>query len=90
MAVDIRDIVRQGAEREREIVQAAGLTNEGEDEVAGADIVREVAELLAAVRVITEVLDDGTAIRVAVRLFELLGCGVRIPREQRRFQFDVP
>ena len=52
-----------------------GLTQQREDEVAAANIVGEIAEKVAAMRVVAEILNDGSAISVGVSLFEIFASG---------------
>jgi hypothetical protein len=46
--------------------------------------VHQIAKLLAAEWVITEVLNDGAAVRVRVRLPNLIVCKTGITRQQKR------
>ena len=75
MAIVVRGIVRQRAGGESVFVEIFGVSQQRQDEIAAADVVREVAEKRAAVRVVPHVLNDGSAIGVGLGPAQiLLGC----------------
>src|SRR4029077_11653366 len=72
MAGDIRGVVRQRPQREREFVRILALREQLSHEVSAADVMHQIAEFHAAKREVTKVLNDGAAISVAVRLLDLV------------------
>ena len=60
------------------------------NEVSAANVVRQVAELLAAERVVAEVLDDGAAISIGMRLLDLVFRQSRKSLEQQRPDLTLP
>src|SRR5580658_1905622 len=90
MAVVIRDVVGEGAQRESVVVQILRIADQGADEIGSADVVSEVAEKLAAERVVAHVLNHGAAIGVTVRRLQLFGGGVGKSRKKKRFDRVVP
>ena len=59
-----------------------GVADEGDDEVAGADIVGEVREELVAEGVVAKILDGGAAVGVGVGFLELGGGKGGVAAEQ--------
>src|ERR1700691_5226667 len=74
VAFCVSGVMRESSERERVAIQVLRVTDEGEDEIPAAHVVRQVAEEKTSVRIISHVLDDGPAIGVAVCFFKLFGC----------------
>src|SRR5258708_28609318 len=72
MAGDIRGIVRERAQGEGLLVCVLALQQQLANEVAAANVVHQIAEFHAAKGIVAEILDDGAAIDVAVRFFELV------------------
>ena len=68
----IGGIVLQRAERERIFVQVLRFADQRRDEIATADVMREIAEKAAAERIISHVLNDAASVSVGVRLLQLL------------------
>src|ERR1019366_7415878 len=60
------------------------------DKVPGADVMRQVAEELAAEWIITEVLDETTAVSVGVGLPQLGGGGCREAFQEQRLDLVLP
>ena len=73
MARGVVRIMRQCTERERQFVHVARVTNEGLDEVAGPDVVQEVAEELVAERVVAKILDYRAAVGERPGTKEIVG-----------------
>jgi hypothetical protein len=73
VADGVADVVGKGADGEGELVGVAGVAEEGDDEVAGANVVGEVREVLVAEGVVADVLDDAAAVGVGAGFFELGG-----------------
>src|ERR1700683_2472037 len=62
MAVVVRRVMRQGPESKRVVVDVVGIAQQRLDEVAGSNVVNQVAEKLAAERIVAHVLDGASAI----------------------------
>ena len=73
MAVIVRRVVSQSPQRKRVAVEVVGIAEKGQDKVSASHVVRQVAEEKAPVRVVAHVLDDGSAVCVAVRFFDFFG-----------------
>ena len=71
MPVDIRCVVCERAQGKCIPVDIVGILQHGNFE-STADLVRQVIEVFIAERIIAEVLDDAPAIRVGVRVIELI------------------
>ena len=71
MAVVVGREVRQRAQRERILVEILRLANHVDDEVAAADVMRQIAVELAAERIVAQVLNDAAAVGVGVRLRQI-------------------
>jgi hypothetical protein len=74
MTIVVRDVVSEGAKRKREAINVFSAAKERKYEISATHIVRQVAEEKASVRIIADVLDDGSAICVSVRFFDFF-CG---------------
>src|SRR5579864_672237 len=72
MAGDIRGIVRECPQSESVLIRILALQQQLPNEITAAYIVHQVAEFHAAKGIVAEVLDDRTAIGIAVRFLELL------------------
>ena len=71
VADGVADVMRESADGEGQFVGSFGIVNEAEDEVAGADVVGEVAEERITEGIVAEVLNGATAVGVGVGLVEL-------------------
>jgi hypothetical protein len=67
----VADVVGEGADGEGELVGGFGVVQEGEDEVAGTDVVGELGEEGVAEGVVAEVLYGAAAVGVGVSFEEL-------------------
>src|SRR6185369_17810765 len=72
MAGDVRGIMRQRAQGEGVLVNILTLAQQFQHEVAAANVMHQIAELYAAEGIVAQVLDDGAAIGVGMRLGDLL------------------
>jgi len=90
VAMVIGGIVSEGAESEGVVIQVLRIAQQGEDEVSAANIVSQTAEEMISVRVIAEVLNDGAAVSVAVRFFQLLGRSVWKTLQEQRTDIRLP
>ena len=72
MAIIVGGVMRQRAQRECILVQILRLANQVENEVAAADVVRQIAVELAAERIIAQILNDASAVGVSMRLGQLI------------------
>jgi hypothetical protein len=75
MALRIRHVVLQRAECKGVLVKRLGVANERDNEIAAADVVRQIAEETAAEGLIAHVLDDASAVGEGVRFNQLLRRG---------------
>ncbi len=64
------------------LVGVLGIAEEVDDEVAGADVVRQVGEEGVAEGIVANVLNDGACIGVGACLFQL--CGVMLGYRLRK------
>jgi hypothetical protein len=64
----ISSIVRQCAQRECVFIQIGGFFDQGDNKIAAADIVREITEEFIAERVVTQILNNCTAVGIGVSL----------------------
>ena len=76
VAFVIRGVVSEGPERKSIAVKILGIVQKSQNKVSAPYIVRQVAEEKTSVRVITHVLDNRPAIRIAVCYFEFFRCGI--------------
>ena len=83
MTGDIRRIVRQRAQGEGILVDILAFEQQLANKVSAADVMHQVAEFLAAERVVAEILDDGATIGVGMRLPDLVFRQPRISLEQK-------
>ena len=93
VAVIVGGIVGQGAECESvviEIVRFAGVAEKRADKISAADVMDDVAEFVAAVRVVAEILDDGAAVGVTVGGAEFVVSGVGETRKEQRTDAVFP
>ena len=72
MTGDIRCVVRQCAQREGVLVDVLAFKQQLSNEISAANVMHQVAEFLTAKWVVAEILNDGAAIGISVRLFELV------------------
>src|SRR5262249_45789116 len=61
-----------------------------DQKVAAAYIMRQLAEIAAAERIVAHVLDDASAIGMGMRPIQLFRCGVWEPLQQRGTNIGVP
>src|SRR4029079_18041330 len=71
-------------------VQILSFGEQGEDEVAAAYIMHQVAEKLAAERVIPHVLQDAPGVGVGMRLYQIFGSGCGEAVQQDWLNVRVP
>jgi hypothetical protein len=71
MAGYIRSIVRKRTQGKSILVRILTLQQQFLNEVTAANVVHQIAELHTAKRKVAEILDDGAAMGVTVRLLEL-------------------
>jgi hypothetical protein len=90
MPLDVRAVVRNRAERECILVQVARLLQHDWEEIRAAYVVEKVAEKAGAEWVVSEILDNASAVGVAVRNPQLLFGGIGEALEQDNFDRIVP
>ena len=83
-------VVRESAKGEGVFVDVFAFAQELDDKVSAANVVDKVAEFTITKRIVAEVLDDGTAIGVGVRIFDLVVCETGITGKQERPDFVDP
>ena len=74
VARDIRGIVRERPQGKGVLVRILTLRQQLANKITASNVMHQVAEFHAAKWVVTEILNDGAAVRVAVRFFELGLC----------------
>jgi hypothetical protein len=84
VADGVADVVRERADSEGQLVGVAGISEEIDDEVSRAHVVSEVGERIVAKGVVTDVLNDATAIGVGASVFEIGKSEVGIVAEKKR------
>ena len=72
MAARVVGVVGERAQRERELVDVARVPDQRFDEVAGSDVVHEIAEELVAERVVAQILNHRSAVRERPRANEIV------------------
>ena len=72
-------------------VEVPGIMDKRQDEVSGPHIVRQVAEEETSVRIVVHVLNNGSAVSIAMCFFQLFCCGIRktLQQEGRMFASHV-
>ena len=73
MSGNVRRIVRQRPQRKGILVDILTLEQQLPNKISTANIVHQVAKLPTPKRIVTEVLDYGTAVGVGMGLAELVG-----------------
>lgn len=84
MADRVPDVMGERADGECQLVGGVGVANKAEDEIAGADVVGQVAKKVIAEWIVPEVLNGAAAIGEGVRLLNLYGSEFGIAFEQKR------
>ena len=74
MTDGVTQVMREGSYGESQFVDRVSILKLPNNEIAGSDIVGQIAEQTFAERVITHILNSRAAVSVCVRLDQLLGC----------------
>jgi hypothetical protein len=82
--------VGEGSDGEGELVGGVRVADEAENEVAGTDVVGEVAEEWLAERIVAEILNGAAAVCVCVGFVDLSFGEVGEAREQKRADGLLP
>ena len=90
MTGNVRRVVRQCAECKGVFVDVLAFEQQLANKVSAANVMHKVAEIPAAERIVAEVLNDGAAIGVGVRLFDLVFGKAGIAFQQKRADFVGP
>src|SRR5258708_5981397 len=90
MSLDIRAVMRNGAEGERIFVQIARFLEQRRKKIRASDIMHQVAEEAAPERIVSEVLNDAATVGVTMRDLEFRFSGVWKALEQDRLDGVVP
>ena len=86
MAVIVTGVMRQRPQRECILVEVLRLSNQVQYEVAAADVMSQIAVKRAAERIISQILNDASAVGIGVRLSQLIrGRGGKSLQEQRLY-----
>src|SRR6266853_1488292 len=86
----IRGVVRKRAEGERVLNDVFGVPQQRKDEIAAADVMREVAEEGAAIWVVAHILNDRAAVSVGLRPAEILFGRLREFLPEERLDMRLP
>ncbi len=70
VAVVVRSVMGEGAQGRRRNRSSLWNREQGQDKIAAAHVMGQVAEEMSAVRVVTHVLNDGAAVGVTVGFCE--------------------
>ena len=84
MTYCVSDVVGEGADGEGQLVGVAGVAEEVDDEVSGADVVGEVGEAGVAEGVVADVLNDAAAVGVGAGVLKLRGSEGGVTAEEQR------
>ena len=76
VAVDVGRVVRQSAVGERQVIQTLRLLEKRRHEVSAAHVMDEIAEKLAAERIVAHVLYDAAAVSVGMSLKQIVVAGL--------------
>src|SRR6185369_9124468 len=87
---NIRRIMSQRSQREREFVQVRGFLKQRADEISASHVVGQVAEKLAPERVIPEILDQAAPVGVSVGFAQVLLGRLRKVSQQQRPDLVLP
>src|ERR1039458_3336682 len=90
MAIIIGRIMGQRSQSEGVLIQVLGFADQVEDKIADPDIMRQIAEKLAAERIIPQILNNAPSVSESVRFGQLFHGGGRKSFEQQRFDRTVP
>ena len=80
----------QCSEREGELIDIPRLAHECGHKIAAADIMGQLAEKLAAERIIAEILDNRATIGVGMRFNQLVRRGIREAFEKEGLKILIP
>ena len=72
VAIRIGSIMRESTQCEGVFIEISGVAQQRCDEIAAADVVRQIREEVRAKRVVTHVLDNAPAVGVSMRLLQIL------------------
>src|SRR6266404_2076526 len=90
VTVVVRGVVRKRAEGERVLNDVFGVPQQRKDEIAAADVMREVAEEGAAIWVVAHILNDRAAVSVGLRPAEILFGRLREFLPEERLDMRLP
>ena len=90
MADVVGGVMRERAEREGVLVDVVRLANQRLHEIAGADVVHQVAEEVAAERVVAKILNHRAAVGVGARLASSFARRARKAAREQRPKAGVP
>ena len=80
----IAQVMRERSDGEGELIHGAGIAQHGGDEIAASDIMSQIAEVLLAEWIVTDVLNHATPIGVSMGLFQTRFGGPRVALQKKR------
>ena len=90
MSSQVRGVVRQGPQRERILVDVSGFVQQRQDKIAAANIVDQIAEEPVSERIIAQVLDQASAVGIAMGHAELVRRRAGILFQQKGLDLIFP
>ena len=90
MSVGIGVVMGQGTQREGEFIYIAGVVDQIFYKITRAHVMQQVRKIVAAVRIVADVLNDAAAVCVGMRLGELFRRGLRKTPKQKRDNVILP
>ena len=83
-------VVGESAESEGVFVQVAGFMNEVDDEITAAHVMRQIAEVFIAKRVVAHVLHQAATVSEGVGLLQIIRSGIGETLQQKRLDGVFP
>ena len=90
MTVVVRRVMRERTKRKGVLCQVLRVVQQRPHEIAAANIMRQVAEKWAAVRVVAHILNNGAAVRIGLRPAQVLLRSLRILCQKQGLDVAVP
>src|SRR2546429_2346134 len=90
MTVVVRRVMRERTKRKGVFRSVLRVVQQRPDEIAAANIMRQVAEKWAAVRVVAHILNNGAAVRIGLRPAQVLLRSLRILFQKQGLDVAVP
>src|ERR1051326_1892751 len=90
MPLTVSRVMSHGAKSKRVFIAVFRFLEKVENEIAASNVVHQVAEELAAERVVAHVLNDASTVGIGMRLYQISGRGARESTQKQRLQTGVP